>query len=147
VTSDSPETTRRLGAALARMLRAGDVVALVGELGAGKTEFVRGMVGGLGGSERVSSPTFVIATSYDTRPTLYHLDAYRLRSAEELVDAGAADFLDAGCIVVVEWADRVEGFFAGGHVRVRILHEGPARRRLIFRVDGLPHVKLSELGR
>ena len=149
VTSESVERTRRMGAALARMLRAGDVVALVGELGAGKTEFVRGMVEGLGSDERVSSPTFVIATRYETRPALYHLDAYRLGGADELLDAGAGDFLaDGESIVVVEWADLVREFFegcAGGCVWVSIFHEGVRYRRFVFRVQNLEHVRLDQI--
>jgi tRNA threonylcarbamoyladenosine biosynthesis protein TsaE len=104
----SPEATQALGEALGRVLESGDVVSLVGELGAGKTCFVQGLARGLGvpPEERVSSPTFTIVNEHFGRLTLYHVDLYRLEEPRELEEIGLADYLDGGGVCVVEWFDR-----------------------------------------
>lgn len=103
--SESEERTRALGAALGRVLRAGDVVGLVGVLGAGKTTFVQGVARGLGVRGYVASPTFTLVREYRGRLRLYHVDLFRI-DAEEVDAIGFDDLLDAGGAVVVEWADR-----------------------------------------
>ena len=107
--SHSVEQTEALAAELARTLVGGECIALHGDLGAGKTHFVRGLVRGLGGSARsVSSPTFVLLNVYDTgRLTVYHLDAYRTHGAEDFEAIGFPELLEQGGVVVVEWAARV----------------------------------------
>ena len=128
---DGPEATRALGAALAGALAAGDVVALIGELGAGKTELVRSVAAALGADERdVASPTFVYLNIYPGRTTLYHFDAYRLGSAQELVELGAREFFNAGGISFVEWADRVRGALPERHLEITLRHGGEATRRI-----------------
>lgn len=114
--SRSPEQTRQLGAALARLLHGGQVIALTGHLGAGKTQWVKGLAAGLGiDPDAVHSPTFTIVNEYDppagspSALRLYHVDAYRLGSAAELDAIGFAEMLTAADgLVAVEWADRVE---------------------------------------
>ena len=105
--SNSVEETERLGAKLAESLPAGSIVAFTGDLGAGKTAFVRGMARGLGIEERVTSPTFTIVNEYDegTKP-LFHFDLYRLYDADELFDIGWEDYLTRGGICAVEWSER-----------------------------------------
>lgn len=107
ITSNSVEETERLGSALAARLPAGAIVAFTGDLGAGKTAFVRGMALGLGITERVTSPTFTIVNEYEggSRP-LFHFDLYRLRNADELFDIGWEDYLARGGISAVEWSER-----------------------------------------
>src|SRR5438105_14493294 len=107
--SESPEQTEEIAAGLARTLVGGECLALDGELGAGKTRFVRGLVRGLGGSANsVSSPTFVLLNVYDSgRLTVYHLDAYRVRGPEDFETIGFGELLEQGGIVVVEWAERL----------------------------------------
>src|SRR5439155_26536453 len=103
----SVKQTEAVAADLAGALRGSECLALYGDLGAGKTQFVRGLVRGLGGNPRaVSSPTFVLLNIYDTgRLTVYHLDAYRVAGADEFEAIGFAELLEApGAIVVVEWA-------------------------------------------
>ncbi|MFO0974164.1 MAG: tRNA (adenosine(37)-N6)-threonylcarbamoyltransferase complex ATPase subunit type 1 TsaE [Phycisphaerae bacterium] len=109
VATRSPEQTRAAATALAQALRAGDVVSLVGPLGAGKTQFVKGLAVGLGvpAATAVTSPTFDLCHEYPGRLRLYHLDAYRLASPAELAAIGFGELLDAGGVVAVEWADRV----------------------------------------
>ena len=106
--SNSPGETEALGAALAKLLWPGAVVAFTGDLGAGKTAFVRGMAQGLGVAGRVTSPTFTIVNEYEGgRLPLFHFDMYRLGSAEELFDIGWEDYLDRGGVCAVEWSEQV----------------------------------------
>ena len=102
----TPDDTRAVGRCLARCLRAGDLVALVGPLGAGKTCLVSGLAEGLGVTGRVASPSFIIARHHPGPLPLVHADAYRLASPDELLDAGLEDWL-ADAAVAIEWADRV----------------------------------------
>jgi tRNA threonylcarbamoyladenosine biosynthesis protein TsaE len=95
------------GRALASTLHAGDVVALVGNLGAGKTHATKGIVAGLGSDAEVSSPTFTLVHEYERgRLVAFHFDFYRLDSAQEVLNIAWDDYLDGGGVVIVEWADR-----------------------------------------
>lgn len=112
--------TEAAGADFARALPDGTVVALYGDLGAGKTAFVRGMARGMGLGARVSSPTFTIVNEYLGERELYHFDMYRLESAGELFDIGWEDYLGRGGICAVEWSENVEAAFEGDERVVRI---------------------------
>lgn len=112
--------TEAAGAGFARDLPDGTVVALYGDLGAGKTAFVRGMARGMGLGARVSSPTFTIVNEYLGERELYHFDMYRLESAGELFDIGWEDYLGRGGICAVEWSENVEAAFEGDERVVRI---------------------------
>jgi tRNA threonylcarbamoyladenosine biosynthesis protein TsaE len=104
--SDTDETVA-WGRALGPVLRAGDVVALVGTLGAGKTHAAKGIVAGLGSVANVSSPTFTLVHEYaGPRLSAFHFDFYRLDNPEEVINIGWDDYLDAGGVVIVEWADK-----------------------------------------
>ena len=107
--SRSVADTEAIAADLAATLGGGEVLALHGDLGAGKTQFVRGLLRGLGGNPRtVSSPTFVLLNCYDTgRLPLYHLDAYRITGPDDFEAIGFSELLDAGGAVAVEWPSRV----------------------------------------
>jgi tRNA threonylcarbamoyladenosine biosynthesis protein TsaE len=129
--SDSPDRTVALARRLAGSLSVGDVVALVGELGAGKTQFVRGLVEGLGGDGRaVSSPTFVLMQEYDTTPPLIHIDAYRLNDLAEVRELGWTEPLIGESITVIEWADRIQPELPDGRITIRLDHVGPTQRRI-----------------
>lgn len=104
--STSPEMTQQVGCVLAGLVGAGDLIALIGPLGAGKTCFAQGLARGLGIREVVSSPSFVLAKHYPGSPGFLHVDAYRLSSAEEFWELGLAEQMEAN-VTVVEWADRV----------------------------------------
>jgi tRNA threonylcarbamoyladenosine biosynthesis protein TsaE len=105
--SKSAEETERAGERLGERLGPGSVVALSGELGTGKTCFVRGLARGLGVSQTVSSPTFVLVNHYHGRVPLFHVDAYRTQSLTELLDLGLDDYLGSDGITVIEWADKL----------------------------------------
>lgn len=123
------EDTRAVGAALAELLGPGDVVALTGELGAGKTTFVQGAASGLGVTEPVASPTFVLVRQYAGRLPVAHVDVYRLDRVQEVIDLGIEDLLDGGWVVFVEWGDVVEALYPASHLVVELtLAEGESRR-------------------
>ncbi len=130
--SASVRDTERVAAELAASLIGGETIALYGDLGAGKTQFVRGLVRGLGGNPRaVSSPTFVLLNVYEGgRVAVYHLDAYRVTGAEDFEAIGFAELLDQGGVVVVEWAERVKHLLPPGAINVTIQALGPERRRI-----------------
>ena len=131
----SVKQTEAVAADLAATLRGGECLALYGDLGAGKTRFVRGLVRGLGGNARaVSSPTFVLLNVYDTgRLTVYHLDAYRVGGADDFEAIGFTELLQQGGVVVVEWAERVEPLLPRDRIDVRIEPVGEIQRRIDIR--------------
>ena len=135
---DAPdlEATRALGQQLASLLFPGAVIALVGPLGAGKTQFVRAIAEGLGvtDSRVVSSPTFVLIQEYEAQLPIYHFDAYRLRSAAEFFDLGAHEYMQGHGVCLIEWADRVAALLPAEHLRVTIEVAGESSRR--FTLEG-----------
>ena len=130
--SDSVEQTEAVAGGLARALGPGACVALHGDLGAGKTQFVRGLVRGLGGNPRaVASPTFVLLNVYEGgRLSVYHLDAYRVAGPDDFDAIGFPELLEQGGVVVVEWAERVIDLLPPGRVDVRIEAAGEQQRRI-----------------
>ena len=123
--------TEALGERLARSLPSGGaVVALYGELGAGKTAFVRGMARGLGVTERVVSPTFTIVNEYPGERELFHFDMYRLGGADELFDIGWEDYLVRGGVCAVEWSENVPEAFDGSEICVSIDKIGDDERKI-----------------
>ncbi len=129
----TPDETERVGAGLAVELRAGDVVGLVGELGSGKTCFVRGLARGLGAKGYIKSPSFTIVNVYEGgRFPLYHIDLYRIGTEDEFYGAGIDEFLNSKGVSVIEWADRVPGLLADCAVVVRFSHVSEGERRLVI---------------
>lgn len=131
IVSRSVADTRRIAAALGTLLEAGDVVALVGDLGAGKTAFAQGLARVLGVDEPVTSPTFAIVQEYDAVVPVVHIDTYRLGSADELLDVGLGEYLDSAVVVIVEWADRFEEVLPAERVVVRLEPGGGDDERLV----------------
>ena len=135
--TNSPEETEALGARLARALEPGAVVAFTGDLGAGKTAFVRGLARGLGVPDRVTSPTFTIVNEYEGgRLPLFHFDLYRLGCADELFDIGWEDYLARGGVCAVEWSERMEELLEPGTIRVD-LRRGEDEDRRVITVEGV----------
>ncbi|MEP0845346.1 MAG: tRNA (adenosine(37)-N6)-threonylcarbamoyltransferase complex ATPase subunit type 1 TsaE [Phycisphaerae bacterium] len=130
--SSAPEQTLAAGAALGRMLRAGDVLALCGPLGSGKTQFVKGVARGLDipRDEPVVSPTFVLVREYVGRLRLCHCDAFRIGSVDELLALGLDELRTDGAVVAIEWADRFPGAFGSDSMRFELEHEGEHRRHI-----------------
>ena len=126
----SPEETRKLGLILGKVLFAGDVLALSGELGAGKTCFIQGVARGLGVEERyLVSPSFVIMRQYRGRLPFYHIDLYRLSSEEQIDGLGLEEFLEGEGVSAVEWAERAPRLFPPGTIWIKIeFLEGDRRR-------------------
>lgn len=130
-TTHSPAETEETGAQLARALHPGDVVALFGPLGAGKTQFVRGLARGLGDAGPVSSPTFALVHEYGGALPLYHFDMYRVEGWDDLESTGFFDYLEAGGVVAVEWSENIENALPPDAVRVRIAPGETANERRI----------------
>jgi tRNA threonylcarbamoyladenosine biosynthesis protein TsaE len=136
-TTSSVEETRALGAAVAELVRPGDVIVLAGDLGAGKTAFTQGFGGGLGVEQRITSPTFTLAHVYEGRLTVHHLDVYRLEQLDEVLDLGLAELLDEGGVVVIEWGDAILPVLPADLLEVRLeLGDGDDDRRISLRPVG-----------
>lgn len=133
--SHSTLFTERLGERLGAAARAGDVIALWGELGAGKTVLARGVARSLGVGEEVRSPTFVIAHEHEGRLPMYHLDFYRLRP-EDLVGVGWEEYLDMGGVVVIEWPDRAGDALPAERLDVRLEHLSDTKRGVVLEPRG-----------
>jgi len=127
--SCSEAETRRIGFELGQLVQAGDLILLIGELGTGKTCLVQGLAQGMGIAEPTPSPSFVLAREYRGRFPLYHLDFYRL-GEKEVAELGLEDYLSAGGVCVVEWAERGLGLFPPEHLLVELWHLGPGERRI-----------------
>ena len=138
--SASEQETEALGEALAGRLAPGAVVAFTGDLGAGKTAFVRGMARGLGIPGRVTSPTFTIVNEYEGgKLPLFHFDLYRLSSSEELFDIGWEDFLRRGGVCAVEWSENVADALEEDTVFIDIRRgAGPNQRVITVKGVELP---------
>lgn len=133
----SAAATRELAARLAPLARAGDVVVLAGDLGAGKTTFAKGFADGLGVKGEVTSPTFTLVHLHEGRLPLAHVDVYRLDQLREVEDLGLPELLDEGAVALVEWGDVVASELPGGYLEVRMTEGGAAgERRVQIRAVG-----------
>ncbi len=133
----SPEQTRRVGMRLGALLQVGDVLALSGDLGAGKTTLMQGIASGWGSLDPVSSPTFVLVNVYRRLDgeRFYHLDAYRLSGPAEAVDLDLETMLAEGPLAV-EWADRIEAALPAERLRVQLTWLDETRRQMLFSARG-----------
>lgn len=122
--------TERVGERLARCLRPGDVIAMSGDLGAGKTVFIRGLARGLGVTARVTSPTYTVVNEYEGKLPLFHFDMYRLSGPDELYDIGWDDYLKRGGVCAVEWSERAAGLLPGNCIYVAIAAQDETARRI-----------------
>src|SRR5207253_8550831 len=120
-----------LASTLAAAARAGDVIALVGDLGAGKTQFAKGFGAGLGVRDTISSPTFVLMAEYAGRLPLFHLDLYRLDDASDALAGGLLDERQADGVTVIEWAERLRGALPRARLEVAIEGTGDDPRTIV----------------
>ena len=133
IESRSPEQTQEIAARLAETLRPGDVVALTGELGAGKTCFTQGLARGLEVTGRVASPTFVLVNEYRGRLPVHHVDAYRTGSLTELLDLGLDELFSGDGVTVVEWADKLLPLLPAHTIHVHLEGVGDEARAITIR--------------
>lgn len=129
--SRSPEDTRAIASVIAQAFSPGDVVALSGDLGSGKTCFVQGAARGLGVEERVTSPSFILVKEYQGgRLPILHIDVYRMGNLQELVDLGYEEFLDPNWVVFIEWGDVIGRLLPPEYLHVEIRDDGADVRRI-----------------
>ncbi len=120
-TSHSPEDTEKIAYTLSSKLSGGEIITLDGDLGAGKTAFVRGLARGLGITDIVASPTFTIVNEYRKgNIPLFHFDVYRISSSDEMYDIGWEEYISQGAVVVVEWSVNVDELFDDSCIRINI---------------------------
>lgn len=144
--SRSPEQTRRIGARVGGALRAGDVICLQGDLGAGKTTFVQGVAQGWGSLDAVSSPTFIIVNEYRRADggKLFHMDAYRLDSAPEAEELDLDTMLADGALLI-EWPERIDGLVPAEHLWIQLEHMDEEEREMKFNAIGKRYDELLEV--
>ena len=128
--TNSEKETETIGEQFGRRVKDGTVVAMFGDLGAGKTAFVRGMARGMGLDCRVPSPAFTIVNEYLGQRELIHFDMYRLSDADELFDIGWEDYLNRGAVCAVEWSEKVQDAFFGDEITVRIEKLSDTERKI-----------------
>ena len=127
--SESVADTEKYGYNLAKELTGGTVIAFFGGMGMGKTAMVRGIAAGRGlNKEEVSSPTFALVHDYGGTPPLVHFDMFRVKTWDDLYATGFFDYLDAGCILVVEWSENIEAALPEEAIRLRITRENENTR-------------------
>jgi tRNA threonylcarbamoyladenosine biosynthesis protein TsaE len=143
VTRDAA-ATRALGAALATVARPGDLISLVGELGAGKTQFAKGFGAGLGIADTIVSPSFVLMAEYRGRLPLFHVDLYRLADAAEALAGGLIDDRQAEGVTLVEWAERLADALPAERLDILIDGAGDDPRRIKLRPGNAGYVRYLE---
>jgi tRNA threonylcarbamoyladenosine biosynthesis protein TsaE len=146
VISRSPEYTRQIGMRLGGALRAGDVICLQGDLGAGKTTFVQGVAHGWGSLDSVSSPTFIIVNVYrrGDEARLFHMDAYRLDSTPEAEELDLDSMLAQGALLI-EWPERMDGLVPSERLWIHLEHIAGEERQMKFHASGRRYDELLEV--
>lgn len=133
ILSESPSETKSIGERLGSNLRRGDVVALIGELGAGKTCFIQGLMKGMKVSAcRITSPTFIIMNVYKGRVPVYHFDMYRLNNIKEVEELGYEEYFYGNGVAVVEWADKIKKILPSKCIKIYIKIIGDKKREIKF---------------
>ena len=128
----SPEETQEIGVQIGRQLNPGDVVALIGDLGVGKTCLTQGIARGAGidKDQTVNSPSYILINEYEGKIPIYHIDLYRLQQLEDIVALGLEEYLDGDGICVIEWADRMGELLPENYIQVRITAEDEFTRTI-----------------
>ena len=128
--TSSPEETLELGRKIGEELKVGDVVALTGELGTGKTLFTQGLVQGLGVKGYVKSPSFTIVNKYEGSLPVYHLDLYRLGDVNEIYELGIEEYLYGDGVCIIEWAEKAYSFLPHGYLLIKFFYTGERTRKI-----------------
>ncbi|MCI0448635.1 MAG: tRNA (adenosine(37)-N6)-threonylcarbamoyltransferase complex ATPase subunit type 1 TsaE [Chlorobi bacterium] len=124
IITKSAEETQNFGIEFAKKLKKGDVIALYGYLGSGKTELAKGICKGLGVTQTVSSPTFVIVNEYSSAkfPKIFHLDLYRLKTLDDIINIGFYDYINENMLVLIEWPEHVEDLLPKNTIKIRLAY-------------------------
>ena len=128
--TSSPQETMELGRKIGEGLKAGDVIALIGELGAGKTVFTQGLAQGLGVTGYVKSPSFTIVNKYEGRLAVYHLDLYRLGDINEIRELGIEEYFYSDRVTIVEWAEKAIPLLPASYLLIRFFYTGEKTRKI-----------------
>lgn len=142
IVSTSAEQTRKIGIKLGKLVASGDVIFLVGPLGAGKTCLTQGIARGLGINEYTASPTFVLVREYRGKMPLYHIDLYRLDKIEEVTQLGLDDYLYGNGVCVVEWADKGLSVLPEEHLLIEMQIVSPMKRKLKLIPKGTRYLEM-----
>lgn len=142
IVSNSAGQTRKIGMKLGKLAAAGDVILLVGSLGAGKTCLTQGIAQGLGIDEYTASPSFVLVREYKGKLPLYHIDLYRLDKIEEVTQLGLDDYLYGKGVCVVEWADKGLSVLPEEHLLIEMQIVSPMKRKLSFMPRGTRYLEI-----
>lgn len=150
--SHSAAQTQRMGMRLGELLQGGELILLDGQLGTGKTTFTQGLAQGMGITENVNSPTFILLKEYAGQllsrtpprrgPALYHFDLYRLDDTEEMIDLGFEDYFYSNGVCVVEWAEKAASFWPTEHLNIRMKMMTETKRGLLFIATGEHYCEL-----
>lgn len=140
--SHSESESIEIAQQFAATLKAGTLILLHGDLGAGKTLFTRGIVSRFDAAVTATSPTFSLVNVYPTQPTIYHLDLYRIQSDADLIDLGFAEYLEAGGIVIVEWGEKCEHLLPERFVRITMSPTGADSREIV--IEEVEHVTTGD---
>jgi len=136
-TTNSPEETMRLGRKIGKLLKQGNVVALIGNLGVGKTVIANGLCTGLGVKEDyITSPTYTIINQYDGRIPVYHIDLYRLNDSKELYNLGWDEYIYGNGTCIIEWADKAGEMLPEEYLMINIEVTGNDKRRITLQSKG-----------
>ncbi|WP_312692968.1 tRNA (adenosine(37)-N6)-threonylcarbamoyltransferase complex ATPase subunit type 1 TsaE [Caproiciproducens sp.] len=132
----SPDETEALGEKIAQGLSGGEVIALFGGMGMGKTAFTRGLARGLEIQDGVSSPTFALVHEYHGRLDVYHFDMFRVTGWDDLYSTGFFDYLENGGVLVIEWSENIETALPQDAIRIEI-QQGTRENERIFHIEGM----------
>jgi len=141
IITKTPEETKALGEKLGKALKENDVVALSGELGAGKTTFIKGLAAGLKVRDFVSSPSFIIVNEYSGRTPFYHMDLYRLEGEEDIEDIAVTEYFNRGGVVAIEWAEKLKVLLPDRFIAVTIELLDGSRRKITLKETGTDRLK------
>lgn len=144
-TSHTPQETERIGELLGSMLTRGDIIALAGELGTGKTTLVRGVAQGMGiEAQEVASPSFTLVNEYEGPLTLYHIDLYRLDNEGELLEIDYEEYIRGDGVAIIEWADRIPQAIPPESLWISLRYLDDKRREIAFQAQGNRYEKIVE---
>lgn len=145
IISPTAEETERIGSLVGEMLTGGDILALVGELGAGKTTFVRGIAERMGCDKgEVASPSFTVINEYNGSPPLFHIDFYRLEGEKDLCEIGYEEYIQGNGVVVIEWADKLPQAVPKESLWIILRYLDAEHREIILRAQGERYEKMIE---